>query len=221
MSRVTPPDTRESDAANPSSSEDATPAVLAGSRVVSTLRAASRRVGSWVRNSALYQWLTAEPDPEVIVIDLRDTWTVGPLLRILDWVLGRLVDAADGSRSIAAARRGAAGISAAPIRAGGLLIATIGLVVAASSFLDGLSTVRLGVGVGGMVAGLVAMQDDRDWATLRATRPVELLIAAFEPPEPPADSPHESSDEQADGAKNGPQEVASRDGDRDDPVDNR
>jgi hypothetical protein len=35
--------------------------------------------------------LTAEPEPDVIVIDLRETWTVGPFLRLLDklisWVL--------------------------------------------------------------------------------------------------------------------------------------
>jgi hypothetical protein len=45
----------------------------------------------WLSGSALYRWLTAEPEPEVIVIDLRETWTVGPLLRVLDrmisWML--------------------------------------------------------------------------------------------------------------------------------------
>jgi len=39
---------------------------------------------SWVRNSTLYSWLTAEPDPDVVVIDLRETYTVGPFIMILD-----------------------------------------------------------------------------------------------------------------------------------------
>jgi hypothetical protein len=33
-----------------------------------------------VIRSYIYRWLTTEPDPEVIVIDLRETWTVGPVL---------------------------------------------------------------------------------------------------------------------------------------------
>lgn len=41
--------------------------------------------------SYCYRWLTAEPDPDVIVIDLRETWTVGPLLKLMTtavaWVL--------------------------------------------------------------------------------------------------------------------------------------
>jgi hypothetical protein len=36
--------------------------------------------------SWIYRWLTAEPEPEVIVIDLRETYTVGPFLSILDAV---------------------------------------------------------------------------------------------------------------------------------------
>jgi hypothetical protein len=43
-----------------------------------------------VRASFLYRWLTAEPEPEVVVIDLRETYAVGPLLAILDSVFGTL-----------------------------------------------------------------------------------------------------------------------------------
>ena len=46
---------------------------------------AALQVGSdWVRESWLYQWLTKEPEPEVIVIDLRETYTVGPFIHLLD-----------------------------------------------------------------------------------------------------------------------------------------
>lgn len=48
---------------------------------------AALQVGSdWVYESWLYQWLTKEPEPEVIVIDLRETYTVGPFIRLLDRV---------------------------------------------------------------------------------------------------------------------------------------
>lgn len=41
-------------------------------------------IGNVARNSFLYRWLTAEPDSEVVVIDLRETWTVGPFLTVLE-----------------------------------------------------------------------------------------------------------------------------------------
>ena len=41
------------------------------------------------RRSFLYNWLTKEPDPDVIVIDLRETVTVGPIIRALDYGIDR------------------------------------------------------------------------------------------------------------------------------------
>jgi len=38
----------------------------------------------FIESSWLYRWLTAEPDSEVIVIDLRETFSAGPVLRQLD-----------------------------------------------------------------------------------------------------------------------------------------
>lgn len=202
------------------SDEDETPAILAGSHVVSALRTASTRVESWVRNSALYRWLTAEPDPDVIVIDLRETWTVGPFLRVLDWVIDRLLAAADDSRAVAATQRGAVAVYAAPIRAAGFVIATIGLLVAVSSFSGDLSIIRVGIGVGIALAGLVAMQDDHDWPTLRETRPVQLLIAALEPPDPPENFPRDDgvgrTDDPEAETQERPPETDARDGGPDD-----
>jgi hypothetical protein len=56
-----------------------------------------------IRGSWLYGWLTAEPEPDVIVIDLRETRTVGPVIELLDraiewatpyWRASRLHDGA-------------------------------------------------------------------------------------------------------------------------------
>jgi len=175
----------ESDNGTSRSSETDDPASLAGSRVVSWLRVTSTRVESWVRQSALYQWLTAEPDPEVIVIDLRETLTVGPFLRVLDWLVTRLGDAAVDSRVVGITQRSITMTRAAPLRAVGLVTVVLAVVVASSGLLGGVSMMRLAVGVGLAVGGLIAMQDERDWATLRETQPVTLMIAALAPPEPP------------------------------------
>ena len=40
-----------------------------------------------VRNSVCYRWLTAEPDPTVVVIDLRETRTMGPVVRLFERVI--------------------------------------------------------------------------------------------------------------------------------------
>ena len=72
---------------------------LDGSRVARTLRAPFRddsramRTARWlstaVRASFLFRWLTKEPEPEVVVIDLRETWTVGPAIYVLDLLVDR------------------------------------------------------------------------------------------------------------------------------------
>ena len=50
----------------------------------------TKQFGGVVRTSFLYRWLTKEPEPEVIVIDLRETWTVGPVITLLDWIVAWL-----------------------------------------------------------------------------------------------------------------------------------
>jgi len=72
--------------------------LLAGSTIVATLQsiqetfrprlsALSSWAGRVIRSSVLYRWLTTEPEPEVIVIDLRRTRTVGPFIAILDRIV--------------------------------------------------------------------------------------------------------------------------------------
>ncbi len=56
-------------------------------RLGNTLRTAEDTLRRVVTNSFAYRWLTKEPDPEDIVIDLRETWTVGPFIRVLDRLL--------------------------------------------------------------------------------------------------------------------------------------
>ncbi|MFC7235560.1 hypothetical protein [Halosegnis marinus] len=84
---MTPADKSEESAGPTEKTRDR---VTKGSDLLGASRAVSDRVGTAVRNSYLYRWLTKEPEPEVIVIDLRETWTVGPIIalfdRLIEWL---------------------------------------------------------------------------------------------------------------------------------------
>ncbi|MXR41842.1 hypothetical protein GRX01_10905 [Halobaculum sp. WSA2] len=89
----------------------------------SSLTAFARRVGEFTRHSFFYRWLTKEPEPEVIVIDLRETWTVGPIIALLDWAIERTLPYWRGSTlKQALDRLVALGERAADTRAGQLLV---------------------------------------------------------------------------------------------------
>lgn len=73
------------------------------SAAVGLLQRVEHRGATIVRASRLYRWLTAEPDPTVVTIDLRETYTVGPVLRLTErlvtpvvtrWKQSRLNDTA-------------------------------------------------------------------------------------------------------------------------------
>ena len=69
-----------------------------GSALIGFARSLANRGEALVRNSYCYRWLTAEPDPEIIVIDLRETRTVGPFIRLLERAIGPVERAWTGSR---------------------------------------------------------------------------------------------------------------------------
>lgn len=73
--------------AGPRSSSEADRLATAYER--SVVASAARWLADATRHASLYRWLTAEPEPDVIVIDLRETYTVGPVVALLD----RLLDA--------------------------------------------------------------------------------------------------------------------------------
>jgi hypothetical protein len=53
----------------------------------------------WIRHSVCYRWLTKDPDPDVIVIDLRETYTVGPLIALFDRLAPTIERTWRGSRA--------------------------------------------------------------------------------------------------------------------------
>ena len=158
---------------------------LSGSRLAAAARSGTARIGRYVRASFLYRWLTAEPDPDVIVIDLRDTWTVGPFLAVLDRLVSGLARGFDGSRAGAVAGVAVAAIRSRPLRVVGVGTTAVGGAVVLGTLLTTGATTGLTVGAVAMLAGVVLTRDERDWETLRETRAVDLLRRALEPPEPP------------------------------------
>ena len=159
---------------------------LDAERLVGTSRIAAggRWLATAVRHSALYRWLTAEPDPDVIVIDLRETWTVGPVIAILDWLLARFEDAAADSTGVTLAAAGVERTLAAPIRAGGLAALAVAALVGLFGIVSGGQSAFV-LAAALLAVGTLGLFEDRSWTELRQTRPVELLVAALEPPAPP------------------------------------
>jgi hypothetical protein len=110
--------------------------LLAGSTIVTILRsiqetvsprlaALSSLLGRIIRNSLLYRWFTTEPEPEVIVIDLRRTHTVGPFIAILDRIIETLAPYVDNSQLKASLGVLAAWISTLAETRPGQLIVTL------------------------------------------------------------------------------------------------
>lgn len=165
------------------------------SRVVSLARSFS----DWVRGSFLYRWLTKEPDPEVIVIDLRETYTVGPIIWVLNRVIERLAPwwRASGLRRflVWTIER----TYHRSVRVLGVLAMAAGAVAFVLLTASGDLSVRsLGVALVLLVGGTLATRSHHSWEAIQSTRGYQLLRAALEPPEPPdeaesAESPIEES----------------------------
>lgn len=139
-----------------------------------------------LRHSRGYRWLTADPNPNVIVIDLRETKTIGPLLRVLERVLSIVVPAVIHSRTRRIWREGARRLRGEPLRYVGGVLLTLAIASAVSAVLDGSFTPVQAIIVTVLaLCGVLAVADGRSWSELGETRMVGLLAAVFLPPEPP------------------------------------
>ena len=144
-------------------------------------------ISGWIEGSWLYRWLTAEPEPEVIVIDLRETRLVGPVLAVLDWLIAGLTAKGAHSLLAAAGYRGYRLAVVQPLRLVALLLGGVAVPLAAVGASAG-SAPLVAVAAALAVCAVLGSRLRWSWAELRKTRLVRLLAAAFEPPEPPDDS---------------------------------
>lgn len=161
-----------------------------GSVIYANMTVLERTVTStltrWSGHSRGYRWLTAEPDPDTIVIDLRDTYTIAPLLRALEETLSVLIPAVRHSQTYqyrtAVMRR----FCARPLRLLGHGLVLIAAVYGVQILLFESLTRTTGVIVLGLVlVGFLVRSNDHSWAELRQTRLFGVLVAIFVPPAPP------------------------------------
>jgi len=82
-----------------------------GSAVIAAAESLVSSAESVVRHSVCYRWLTADPDPSVVVIDLRETYTVGPFVRLLERVVEPVKQAWTDSRLASLSAAVGAGLS--------------------------------------------------------------------------------------------------------------
>jgi len=138
------------------------------------------------RASFPYRWLTAEPDPEVIVIDLRETYTVGPILAVLDRLVGILARGWQTAGVGSLTETVHDTLHERPIRAVSIVaLAALLVNLAVSVALGTLTTTGLDVRLVGVALAALGTRIRASWAECTESATYRYLVAALEPPEPP------------------------------------
>ena len=162
-------------------------AVLSRSLEASGLATLGTALLRWVRASVLYRWLTTEPDPEIVVIDLRETSTLGPLIAVLDRLAGPLFRGCQTARAGSLADTTSAALRDHPVRtvsvvALGALLTNLAVSAASGT----LSAPGLGVRLSGVALAALGTRIRISWAQCTESVTYRTLVAVFEPPKPPA-----------------------------------
>jgi len=152
----------------------------------SRLATIGRAGEQFVRASWLYRWLTTEPDPDIVVIDLRETYVGGPLLGMVDRSFAVIANGWGHARSGTLLDQFYETIEARPIRTVSLVVLmAIVANLALTAVLGSLTISAIGVR---LIAGSLALAGtrvDASWDDVTDSRTYELLVALLEPPEPP------------------------------------
>jgi hypothetical protein len=140
-----------------------------------------------VRNSWLVTWLTTGPQPDVIVIDLRDTYTVGPFIRLLERLIPYAERAWRGSMLQRLAARLTEAVRQVPIKVASALLLGVVFVQTLNRYptLQETSQTVLAVLLISGITALAGLRVDWTLKELAESRVGRLTKALFEPPEPP------------------------------------
>jgi len=152
----------------------------------SRLAAAGRAGERIARASWLYRWLTTEPDPEVVVIDLRETYVIGPILGMLDRSFSVVTSGWSQARSETLLEQVHETIEARPIRTVSLAVLTaIVANLALTAVLGSLTTTAVGVRLIAASLALAGTRVNASWDDVTDSWTYSLLVTLLEPPEPP------------------------------------
>jgi hypothetical protein len=133
----------------------------------STLTDIIRAIEQTIKISWLYQWLTAEPESEVVTVNLRETFAAGPVINISTWTISLIVPAVAQAQMAKAARWVITTVWTAPIRAAGF--ALIGIIITEISFqlvVNDLSTLGFAIRAAIALLAVIGMQFRLDWDSL-------------------------------------------------------
>lgn len=143
-------------------------------------------IRQYVYTSWLYRWLTDEPDPAVVVIDLRETLALGPLLARLEITIREAIGVMPTSGGLRRGFQLRARFQRRPIRVvsfgliGVVLLAFIPLLAVGETI--GFVTFLL---FGLLLVGLRGTQSSVSWTEIKQTDTYKTIITMFEPPDSP------------------------------------
>lgn len=138
-----------------------------------------------VKASWLFRWLTDEPEPDVVVIDLRETVVVGPVLAVLDGFFSVAERGSDRALTVKLYETVADLLRARPIQM--ISVASLAAVlsgVALLAVLGGLTTRAAGLGLVFASLALAGSRVTASWEDVTDSRLFEVLVALLEPPKP-------------------------------------
>lgn len=136
-----------------------------------------------VTASLVYAWLSEDPEPQVVVVDLHETVVVGPFLHVLETVVHATGRVAAGSGVVRVAEDAATRTTERPLRVASVLAMTAVVsnvaVVATTGRLD---AVGLWLRLCLVLVCTAGLRSDASMDDLRDSRPAAILAAILEPP---------------------------------------
>lgn len=158
--------------------------VMASAAGTSKLAGLGSTLARWSRSAWLYRWLTAEPEADVVVIDLRDSLALRPLFVVIDSLASVSPWLANAS-AWRLLRTAGSDLAAEPVRTASLAaLAAVGTETALSLVGGGLSSAGVGVRLLLLGVALAGTRVRYSPAELRETRVYGLLAQLVVPPEP-------------------------------------
>lgn len=157
---------------------------LASAYPSSTLYRLASSAGEIIRRSRLYRWLTTEPDPRVIEIDLQESYIAGPLSPLLKLVIKPLVRAGSYSNVVRAATQLVSTARTNPIKLASGLLLGLTIVGIPRSWPSASPLRFVAIGLLIMASG-IGLAVDNPRQVIATSRTRRLIEVALTPPDLP------------------------------------